>query len=154
MNKILKPEGVKDGLMFIGINPSIYSGLKSVWEDPYGQYFSYYLRLAKIDPLKIWVTNLYKKSTPDNRPLNKKELKEARTIWEEIKEVNPKLIVALGTQVMDFFQISDKDSIQKIGKYRFIGIYHPSYVHRQENYGNFKILHRYVKILELCAASI
>ena len=124
--KRLEGIGPLEGMMFIGLNPSVSSKLDNLWDDPYGKYFSEMLREAGINPEEIYITNLYKHSTPDNRALNDVEiqigLKELR---EEIIMVDPVIIVALGTQVTDsIFPITATK------RYTIVPIYHPSYIKR------------------------
>ena len=102
----LNPSGKERGIMFIGINPGIASNLKNVWEDPFGKFFKSLLDEAGIDKKKdeIWMTNLYKKRSPGNRPLTDHEIVEGKKeLMYEIGFVRPIIIVPMGSQVIEVF---------------------------------------------------
>ncbi len=123
----LEPSGHFEGIMFIGINPSEASSLTDIWSDPYGQYFGEMLDEAEINRKKIWITNLYKISTPGNRPLDESEMYEGKKeLLDEIIMVNPSVIVALGNQVQSIF----KDVYNSIP---VVKLSHPSYIKRFAN---------------------
>ena len=120
--------GTYEGIMFIGINPSQRSKLENLWEDPFGIYFSSYLKEAEIDPEKIYFTNLYKYPTEENRILTNGEKEEGwNELVEEIKMVNPNIIVCLGNIVWDFLENKKKDIYFPVTLYK---ISHPSFIKR------------------------
>lgn len=121
----LNPEGGLDSIMFIGINPSHRSKLTRVWDDPFGKFFKKLLIEAKIHPKKVWMTNLYKKITEDNRKLNDEEVEKGiEELIHEIGFVNPTVIVLLGEFV------SEKVN-NKIIHPNIIKINHPTYLVRK-----------------------
>lgn len=124
----LLPKGKEKGIMVIGINPSVQSSLDNVWNDPYGIYLKSLLDQAGINSEEIWITNLYKKKTPENRPLNDEEieigLKELRF---EIKYSRPRVIVMFGRQVQSAMDPDHKGN-EDFQKYQMIGLYHPSFI--------------------------
>lgn len=123
----LNPCGELNGIMFIGVNPSERSMLVNVWDDPFGKYFGKMLEEAGIDKTKVWMTNLYKKQTIANRPLNKEEIKEAiEELIVEINYVNPKIIVALGAQPREVIG-------EHFSHLNWIGMWHPAYVIRNNS---------------------
>ncbi len=120
----LEPTGQINGIMFIGINPSEKSGLTNAWNDPFGQYFGKMLEEAGIDKSKVWMTNLYKKKTPQNRVLSEKEVQEGlEELRMEIFHVHPKIIVTLGKQPADV--IKDDTS-----GFTVMNLPHPAYIMR------------------------
>lgn len=129
----LNGQGEFGGMFFIGTNPSIRSKLNNLWEDPYGIYFGDFLKEAGINKNEIYITNLYKYPTENNRPLEKEEIKRGREeLALEIIMVNPTVIVPMGKQAEDEFK-NFKDKMFEI-----YPIYHPSYVNRfPENKGRF-----------------
>lgn len=131
VNNLLYPEGELHDIMIIGINPSHSSGFKSVWDDKFGRDFLEYLKKAGIERKEVWMTNLYKHSTPDNRRLDKKEVIEGFSILSaEIEWVDPVEIIAMGSQVYNCFGIkSPFESAGWRGR-RVHSIYHPSYLSR------------------------
>ena len=129
----LRGQGPLNGVMFVGTNPSIKSKLGDLWTDPYGQYFGSFLREAGIDPYKIYATNLYKHPTSFNRPLSPEEIQEGWIeLLIEIGFVNPNIIVALGKQVQEQFNIRTNE-LRNWKTYRVYGLYHPSYINRNQN---------------------
>lgn len=121
----LEGQGNMQGIMFIGTNPSVRSTLKNIWDDPYGKYFGSFLEKAGIDKSKVWVTNIFKKPTPDNRPLLDEEIREGmKEIPLEILMVNPSVIVPLGNCA------SKELRSVTIPRVPIIEAYHPSFVNR------------------------
>lgn len=116
----LEPSKVPYGIMLIGINPSIHSSLKSAWEDGFGRSLISFLSEVDIKKEEIWLTNLYKFPTEDNRALSKEEIKEG---WEELKdeieECQPRCIIAMGKQVSDCFS----GELYTTTKYKGITVY-------------------------------
>lgn len=95
----LNPTGDVNGIMIVGVNPSTRSSLKNLWDDPFGKYFGKMLDEAGLDRSKIWMSNIYKKPTEENRPLNEKEIKEGITeLKYEVGFVSPTVLVTLGKQ--------------------------------------------------------
>ena len=123
----LSPTGGIDGIMFIGVNPSAKSMLVNVWDDTFGQYFGKMLEEAGINKNKVWMTNIYKKQTEENRPLNNKEVAEAIVELDiEIKYVNPKVIVTLGKQPGQIIG-------ENFSEYKQIHLPHPAYIMRKNS---------------------
>lgn len=128
--KRLCPQGELNGIMFVGINPSIHSKLGDIWNDPYGIYFGKMLEEAGIDKSEVWVTNLYKKPTPDNRPLTDREIAIGKKELElEFGFVCPQVLVPLGKQVCRVFGVEPYGHRLYKGCQIF-GMQHPSYIQR------------------------
>lgn len=128
--EILKPSGKTLGLMFIGVNPGQASTLKDVWSDPFGIGFKKILDEVGVDHREVWMTNLYKKKTPENRPLTDKEIKQGMVFLKyEIPYVNPSKIILLGKQPAEAFKIEFKGS-GTIEGFPAFSVSHPAYVAR------------------------
>lgn len=127
----LDGEGMTNGLMFIGTNPSIaYRRELGLWGSPYGVYFGRMLDKAKIDKTKVWVTNLFKYPTRNNRPLRIKEIRDGLTELDiEIDAVKPKRIIAFGMQVCSAFGVQPY-AITSYKGIPVVGLPHPSYINR------------------------
>lgn len=124
--KRLEGQGKIGGIMFIGINPSIHSKFGNIWEDPYGQYFGSFLEEAGIDKEEVYVTNFYKSSTPENRPLNEKEIEIGwKELEKEIIYVQPKVIIGLGKQVQETLEAH-----HRFTQFPIYYLAHPSYIKR------------------------
>lgn len=127
--KRLSPSGEIGGIMFVGINPSERSKLGDVWEDPFGQYFGKMLTEAGIDKEKVWMSNVYKKQTEGNRPLNFEEIDEGvKELESEIQYVDPKIIVTLGRQPAEIFELY-------FPAIETIHLHHPAYIQRSPSPG-------------------
>jgi DNA polymerase len=126
----LEPSGKIESIMFVGTNPGQASNLHNLWEDPFGKYFGKMLDSAGIDKEKVWMTNLYKYKTENNRPLTPEEISSGKTeLFYEIGLVNPSIVVAMGKQATEVFG-ADLYQIKNWKNFRVVGIPHPSYVNR------------------------
>lgn len=132
--------GLGNYLMFVGLNPSIYSKRK-LWEDPYGKYFAKQLDFYGISKLHVYHTNLVKCSTKNNMELKEDYITAcSQFLFEEIRLIEPRIIFAMGKQVIDFFDTQLHGcSIFRLPEeeddfYVVAGLYHPSYLARC--YGN------------------
>lgn len=118
----LEGQGKSNSIMFIGINPSVRSGFGNIWEDPFGKYFSSFLSEAGISPREVYMTNVYKYPTEDNRAPFPNEIRRG---WPELEaEIafnDPTVIVTLGKL---------PEAILKTGGYDIIPLLHPAYVKR------------------------
>lgn len=104
----LEPVKVKHGIMIIGINPSekAFPRTTDCWDSIFGRYLEGILNEAGIKKDQVWLTNLYKSPTPNNRPLNDEEILQGfAELEEEAKECDPKFIVTLGSQVAEVFMV-------------------------------------------------
>jgi len=134
----LEPSGRYGSIMFIGVNPASRSSLKDVWKDTFGKNFSAMLEDAGIDKSKVWMSNLYKKSTPGNVELSEKEIAEGLAeLRYEIPYANPSIVVCLGKQVRE----AVVPLCQELG-IDVSSIYHPSYLMR--NLGNEEMKKQYL----------
>ena len=100
------------------------------YTDSYGKYFGEFLGEADIDISKIWITNLYKYPTENNRPLTDREISTGKLeLLYEIEYVNPILIIALGKQVMETLG----SKLYQFVEYKrrpLFGMHHPGYINR------------------------
>lgn len=127
----LEATGPTDGIMFVGTNPSTKSGLISVWEDPFGKYFSNFLASSGINYKEIYFTNLFKTPTPDNRPLNQEEIQQGwKELQLEITYVDPTIIIPMGKQCRELFSIKEYEKKKWNLLYDTYGLPHPSFVTR------------------------
>lgn len=132
--------------VFVGINPShkrfpelqyIFGGEKG--EKGHSEKFM--TILEEIGLLeKIYFTNLVKCSTEDNKINNFHKEKCFLYLSEEISEISPVKIIALGNEVFDFLK-------KKMNKDNIVKVPHPSYVFR---YGKITIEQYKEMILKAC----
>lgn len=125
-------------IMFIGEGPGKKEDqLGRPFIGSAGKFLDEMLGTIKLERSKIYIANVVKCRPPENRdPL----LEEAKACWpwlmEQIKIINPKLIVTLGRHSMERFLSGQKISevhgtlviktIPKIGKRNFYTLYHPA----------------------------
>jgi uracil-DNA glycosylase family 4 len=132
--------------IFVGMNPSYnrFEGLEYTfggYDFNKGTGIEFIKLLKDIDVLKdSYITNVVKCSSFDNK-IKSENVKSCLEIFkEEIKENNPKMIIALGNDVYDFL-INENLGVE------IIKIWHPNYVF---SYNREKI-NDYKKIIEeLC----
>ena len=87
---------------------------------------------GEINHEKIYVSNLYKHPTLDNRPLNDVEVKEGwKELNFEIEFIKPIIIVALGSQTKKQFGVKEGE-LKDWKEYKVFGLQHPSYINRNQ----------------------
>lgn len=144
----LRGQGPLNGMMFVGTNPSVRSKLENLWSDPYGKYFGNFLIEAGINPYGIYITNLYKHPTSDNRPLVINEIREGwNELLIEIGFVNPNIIICLGKQVQNQFNVK-VNKLKNWRTYRVYGLHHPSYINRNQSL-KVEYINQLIKIKQL-----
>lgn len=124
-SKLQGIEKVSD-LVFVGQNPSCFrKGDRDLYTSRSGRFLTQVLNGAGLDREKIFVTNIVKCSTSDNRTLSSREIAWCSSyILREMKVINPEIIVSLGRVACDFFNV-------KFGEFkswrdcRVFGVPHP-----------------------------
>ena len=120
-------------LLFIGQNPSIWrKGDRDLYESKSGKLLSDLLNQVGLDRETIFVTNVVKCSTVDNKRPKLETVKNCMPfLLAEIRDLDPKLIVAVGSLAASVLNA-------KIGQfttfrgYRTFAIYHPAFLLRRE----------------------
>ena len=124
--KLVSKESSKNDIMIVGLNPSRnrYEGLRYPFAG--GEYFkndrsgykflNIFKELGVFD--RCYIANLVKCSTKDNKVKKKNMLDCFDHLINEMKYCNPRVILAVGSQVDDFLR-TNYISAEKI--------YHPSY---------------------------
>lgn len=126
----LEAVGNPGSIMFVGLNPAEQSNMDNAWDDLFGKELKSFLNLVGIDSSVIWLTNLWKSKTPNNRPLNTDEISRGlKELDLEINAMDPTLIVLLGNQVIDAFGGIKYDYSTYKG-YKTFGMSHPSFIKR------------------------
>lgn len=121
-------------LMFIGESPGREEDLTGrPFVGRAGKFLNELFKKNKIDRKKVFITSVIKHRPPQNRQPKKSELKACRKWWEEqIKIINPKLIVLLGKVAFDTV-INERKTFNKYrGKFlmknrrQYFATYHPA----------------------------
>ena len=131
-NKVFGFGNKKAKIMLIGIAPGkqeIKQGKPFV--GPAGKWLDKILKKSGIDRKKLYITNVVKIKTPNNRKPNESEIRKFIPILKkEIKTIRPKLIILLGeTASKNFIKLPFKDVRGKFIKQKefiFLPVYHPS----------------------------
>lgn len=90
------------------------------------------LEKISLDRQKVWIGNIVKHRPPKNRDPSKKEISACENfLYEQLKVIEPKLIITLGRHALNFFDssepISKKRGILINAKgYNVYPIYHPA----------------------------
>lgn len=149
--KKLKPSGLQKSLMFVGVNPSHRSNLEDIWQDKFGETMMGLFTEVGINYQEVWMSNLYKYPTKENRPLEKSEISQGKMeLMYEAGAVDPTLIIAMGSQVCEALG-AKVGEITQWKLHKVIGCLHPSILHRipsrrKEIADVFKIAKRYVPL--------
>jgi len=97
---------------------------------PAGKWLDKILKKNKINREKLYITNVVKVKTPDNRRPTEKEIKQWLPILiSEIKKVKPKIIVLLGESASMAVlgkKVKERGKIIPKGKIKYLITYHPS----------------------------
>ncbi len=142
LNNCILGEGNKNSeIVLIGQNPGKQEILKDrVFVGKAGQFLDKLLEKSGIKREEIYITNLVKCLTPDNRKPTKVEIKKCSSLYleKELKEVKPKVIGALGEPAIKYF-LEDIKGLKNIVGKKFwshkyncwiVPLYHPSYLMR------------------------
>jgi len=115
-------------LFFVGQNPSFWrKGDRDLYSSASGKFFIKVLKDAGLDRESVFVTNLVKCSTPENRIPTDQEIRRcSEYLIREIKVVNPKIVVPLGKISCRFFD-AKVGVFTKWRNYRIFGLYHPMF---------------------------
>jgi len=93
---------------------------------------------------EVYITNIIKCRPPNNRTPNREEIEKCKGyLFEQIKMINPRVIVTLGKVAADFFipnklgMTALRGDFYKFNQISVMPTFHPSYLIRNE--GNKKI---------------
>lgn len=138
------PEGYPGGAMFVGMLPgSTEDFLGRPFVGKSGQLLRTVLKSIGFEDRKIYLTNVIKCRLTDSQGKNRdpllNEIKKCSPfLLEEIKELNPKVIVLLGDVPFKFF--FNRAPISKYrgmlftkGDYKFVPTYHPAFILRNRD---------------------
>jgi len=125
-------------LMFIGEGPGFEEDQQGrPFVGPAGQLLTKMIKAIDLNREEVYITNVVKCRPPENRPPLEDEVEACRPfLEEEIRLINPQLLVTLGscaTQTMTRTQkkISDlRGQLLKVNGRRLIATYHPAYLLR------------------------
>lgn len=103
-------------IMLVGQNPGFNEG---EWGEPFvgqaGQYLNSLLFHCGVSRDSIYITNMVKCLTPNNRELKPDEIRAcAHWLDMELGVVNPRIIVAMGKPAIDHFLGKETDSVEKV----------------------------------------
>ncbi len=128
---------IKADIMIIGQNPGYYENKYGVpFIGASGKLLTKHLQLININRKDIWITNVVKCKTPNNRQPYDIEVKNCLPfLVQEIKEIKPKIIILLGkTALSVFMPNATLNSVlgkwYRIGRSYIFTTYHPSYIIR------------------------
>lgn len=169
-NVIVFPQApVSADIMFVGEAPSYHDERVGVpFAGPAGEKLNGILKAMNLSREQVHVTNILKyrpslpNQTTNNRPASEEELAAAKPLMEqEIKALQPKVIVTLGSNAAKFFtgQQSDLDEI-RCRSYSYQGIkvistYHPSFLlHTQDTKDKRALWEDMLKVMELMSLPI
>lgn len=134
-------------LMFIGEAPGAYEDRFNIPfypTAPAGKLLQEMLNKYNFHREDIFITNVVKCRPPQNRKPTILEINRCKAyLFQEIKEVNPKIIVLLGKTAIEGVFGTDINVITNRGKIIdklnkiFLITYHPSYVTRLKSYSNY-----------------
>lgn len=122
--------GIKKVLL-VGINPSVKRFADSMFVGAFtgrtsGDLLQELLEQAGIKKDELYITNLVRCSTPANSPLKEKYINNCKDyLFEEIRLIQPKVIVSLGKCVIDFLK-EHRDFIKTFCSCDFIFLEHPN----------------------------
>ena len=119
-------------IIIIGQNPGtqeVKQGRPFV--GPAGKWLNKILKKNKINRNKLYITNVVKTKTPNNRRPNEKEIKKwLPALKKEIKQIKPKIIVLLGETASLALLNKKINGIRgkfiRKGKITYLPTYHPS----------------------------
>lgn len=138
---------LRSQIMFVGRNPGgdeDEQGLPFVGRG--GQLLNKYIKGMGLVREKIYITNLLKCYTTDNRVPNDEEVRICRDLWlkREIKLMRPKVILLFGNQCIRAILGKETPSVNLVhgevferklfgGTVRLVALYHPGYCLRNDD---------------------
>lgn len=140
-------------IMFVGQNPSYrrFKNTTCAFSGGFGDEFRKILDDVGINK-NIFITNVVKCSTPNNSFPNKEIINNCKKfLEEEIKIVNPKLIVPMGRCSIEYFN-GRIGELTVYNNYKVFSIFHPNYVlsYKKDKMKDFiKMLEKIYKIAYL-----
>jgi DNA polymerase-3 subunit alpha len=127
----VRPSGYpRARIMFVGMNPSNKRCSTTVFggeDDRHKEIVNKMLAAVKLTRDNIYVTNILKCSTSDNKFDKSLASVCAHKLIDEIAIVDPELIICLGKDVSEMFGIGLKSEVVNNGNYLVGSAYHPSY---------------------------
>ena len=124
---------LKAEIMFIGEGPGFHENEQGrPFVGAAGQFLDQLLSQAGLKRSEVWITNIVKCRPPGNRDPLPEEISACRSFLEQqIRAVNPKIIISLGRLSMTSYMPGAKISavhgqMHKIGGRFFIPMYHPA----------------------------
>jgi len=119
-------------LMFVAQSPCELCAVRQkVFYKGSGEIFDMCLREINEKRSSVFITNVCKCHTPNNRPNNKAEIDNCRHFLEkEIEIINPKIIIALGKQAKDWFGITDWNKFEDWQGRVVYALAHPAFIMR------------------------
>lgn len=133
-------EGDRNDILFIGEAPGHTENKKKVpFVGKAGQFLRKYIHAYKLTDFSS-MTNVVKCQPLHNRDPRKDEIDNCKEfLYNDLKEVKPKLIILVGKIALEFFLGRDVNIIKAyinkpfvIGETIVFPIYHPSYILRSE----------------------
>lgn len=121
-NKAVPGEGDSGAkIMFIGEGPGYWEDQRGIpFCGPSGKLLDKLFQLIGLSREEVWIGNIVKHRTPDNRDPMAEEIEACRSFLDEqIKIINPKVIVTLGKFSMNKFLPGEYIS-QTHGQGRFV----------------------------------
>ena len=131
---------LKAALMFIGEAPGRDEDIQG---KPFvgraGQLLTKIINAMNFQREEVYITNVVKCRPPNNRTPSREEIEKCQDyLFEQIKLINPRVIVTLGKVSTDFFIKSRKTmsalrvTFHDFGQIRIMPTFHPSYLIRNE----------------------
>lgn len=125
-------------LMFIGEGPGFEEDQKGLpFVGPAGQLLTKMIQAIDLRREEVYVTNVVKCRPPENRTPLEEEIKACKPfLKEEIRRVNPKILVALGSCAARTLTGTSKKISDLRGRFldfqgrRLLSTYHPAYLLR------------------------
>lgn len=131
----VKPSGYpRARIMFVGMNPSNKRCSTTVFggeEDRHKTIVNEMLKGVNLTRDNIYVTNILKCSTADNKFDPELAKRCLGKFIDELAIVDPELIICWGNDVAQMFNVGNDFNIYTNGHYKVAKCYHPSYYVRQ-----------------------
>ena len=122
-------------LMFVAQSPCELCAIKQkVFYKGSGDILDLCLHRIKESSDSVYITNICKCHTPNNRPNKKLEIENCKPFLEkEIEIIKPEIIVALGKQAADWFGITNWNKFESWRGKTVYTIAHPAFIMRNPN---------------------
>ena len=153
--------GKLNSLFFCGLSPTFWRRGKTnnaFEDDILGKFMDECLKKISLSRNEVYFTNILKESTKDNElPSNEVVDEHFKFLIEEIKLVNPTLIILMGNDVNSIFKengasIGSNSEVVSFKSFKCIKIRHPSFIKRNNLYREydeeFKKINDLLKIRE------